>query len=283
MKNNNEKSEFFVRVGRILYSKYPILRPYLTLVKKMFFSRPKFSGWGITTINEPPWFNIKKSENFNKSREDIKEIFQFGKKQGINKNQINGLDWRHWIVNSATKYSIKFAKSKEKIFVECGVGWGMSAFFALRELVDSIDKQDSFFMHLYDSWSDMKEDDLLENELWHVNQYSSLNIESTKKHLSEFNDYLIYHHGYIPDSFLDESSKKIKIISYLHIDLNSAKPTKDTLEFFYPKLVSGGVILFDDYGWDAYKDSRNVIDEFLESKPGILIEFPTGQAIYFQK
>ena len=51
---------------------------------------------------------------------------------------------------------------------------------------------------------------------------------------------------------------------------------------FYDRVASGGVILFDDYGWDAYIDTRRIIDEFFKDKPGILFEFPTGQAIYFK-
>ena len=70
-------------------------------------------------------------------------------------------------------------------------------------------------------------------------------------------------------------------IFYLHIDLNSAKPTEHALEFFYPRLVVGGVILFDDYGWDAYEDTKNTIENFFKDKPGLLMKIPTGQAIYF--
>ena len=70
-------------------------------------------------------------------------------------------------------------------------------------------------------------------------------------------------------------------IVYLHIDLNSAKPTLAALNFFYPRLVKGGVILFDDYGWREYKDTKKVVDEFFSSKPGILLKLATGQAIYY--
>ena len=60
-----------------------------------------------------------------------------------------------------------------------------------------------------------------------------------------------------------------------------SKPTESALDFFYPRLVPGGVILFDDYGWDAYEDTKNAIENFFTNKPGILMKLPTGQAIYF--
>lgn len=70
-------------------------------------------------------------------------------------------------------------------------------------------------------------------------------------------------------------------IVYLHIDLNAAIPTLKSLEFFYPRLVRGGVIIFDDYGWREYDDTRVVINEFFNDKPGLILCLPTGEAIYF--
>ncbi len=71
-------------------------------------------------------------------------------------------------------------------------------------------------------------------------------------------------------------------ISYLHIDVNSAKTTNEILSFFYPRLVIGGVILFDDYGWTAYNETRKNIDKFLLDKDGILFISPTGQGIFYK-
>ena len=137
-------------------------------------------------------------------------------------------------------------------------------------------------MHLYDAWEDMKGEGLLESESWHVNLYKKLDIDVTKKNLREFSNNIVYHKGHIPDS-LNNKPESPKSIFYLHIDLNSSKPTLAALEFFYPRLVSGGVILFDDYGWDQYEDTKNTIELFFEKKSGILMKLPTGQAIYFHK
>jgi O-methyltransferase len=278
VKENSKMIDF----GQKLFSKYPILRPWLSFTKKMFFVKPKFSGWGMTTLNQPPWLNESKNTNFIKTSQDIKKKFQLDKKiHGINEDDIDELKWRHWIVTSLIKYSIKFTDVSEYNFVECGVGWGMSAFFALREINVTKDKIVKPKMHLYDSWQDMRKSELLDSEEWHINQYSNLNIELTKKNLEEFEEETVFHIGFIPE-VLHDTTPPNKII-YLHIDLNSANATTAALDFFYDKLVIGGIILFDDYGWDAYKDTKNIVDEFFKNKPGILIEFPTGQAVYFQK
>ena len=54
------------------------------------------------------------------------------------------------------------------------------------------------------------------------------------------------------------------------------------LELFFPKLQDRGIILFDDYGAINYLDTRKIIDNFFRDKPGILMELPTGQAIYYK-
>jgi hypothetical protein len=37
----------------------------------------------------------------------------------------------------------------------------------------------------------------------------------------------------------------------------------------------------DNYRFGTYKDAKNTVDKFFKNKPGMLIEFPTGQAAYF--
>jgi len=50
-------------------------------------------------------------------------------------------------------------------------------------------------------------------------------------------------------------------ISLLNIDINVYEGTKTILDEFYPRVVSGGVILFDDYG--KSHETTRVIDEYL--------------------
>ena len=276
-----KENKNLIKFGQEIYSKHPALRPFLTFIKKNFFNKPKFSGWGMTSIHEPPWLNDDEGKKFLEIHNYIKNNFAFNKKiQGTTKDIMDDLLWRHWIVSYAVKHATKFAKTENYNLVECGVEWGYTAFFALKTLANNDKKINSFSMHLYDAWQDMREEELLKSEYWHVNLYKNLDIESTKKNLIEFKENLIFHQGYIPDS-LTKKPDPPDAIFYLHIDLNSAKPTESALEFFYPRLVVGGVILFDDYGWDAYEDTKNTIENFFKDKPGLLMKIPTGQAIYF--
>lgn len=271
-----KRDEKILRFGKYFFEKYPVLRPLLRKGKKLFI-KPRFSGWGMTSEHALPW-DDKYGIEFLKTSKDIKQ-FQLTKNVATDPEKIDELLWRHWNISYAVSYAIKFASTDEHIFAECGVGDGLSAFFALRE-ISRKKIVTKFSMHLYDTWGSLKEEDVVKVETAHA--YSKLDINRTKKNLSEFKDYLTYHQGYIPESFNNPPESPNSIL-YLHIDLTTARPILSTLEFFYPRLVSGGVIIFDDYGWNGYNDTKRIIDEFFHSKSGIVQKLPTGQAIYYHK
>ena len=56
--------------------------------------------------------------------------------------------------------------------------------------------------------------------------------------------------------------------------------TLATLNFFYNKLTSGGIVLFDDYG--GFTETQKVIDNFFLGKDGHFLNLPTGQGIFIK-
>jgi O-methyltransferase len=70
----------------------------------------------------------------------------------------------------------------------------------------------------------------------------------------------------------------VESLAFVHLDLNAAAPTGHVLEHVFPRLSPGGIIVFDDYGWDEYADQRSVIDAFFASRAEELVALPTGQA-----
>lgn len=68
-------------------------------------------------------------------------------------------------------------------------------------------------------------------------------------------------------------------LAFAHVDLNAAAPTEHVLGHVYERLVPGGVIVFDDYGWRGYEDQRAGIDAFFAARPEEIIALPTGQAV----
>lgn len=241
---------------------------------------PLFEGWGMTSEHELPWNDEYYGEAFIQACQELKENFMYGLYEdiGIDAKNVDTLQWRHWVVAFAVQYAKEFNTMQKMNLVECGVGDGMSAFIALKEMKNDYD----YTMHLYDSWETMLSEDLTSEEMLIQNRYKNNSLERTKHNLKEFSKQLIYHVGYVPASLTIEPIFN-DVLQYLHIDLNSMKSTLSALEYFYPLMSTGSVILFDDYGWSGFKDTKKAIDTFFHDKPGTLLKMPTGQALYFVK
>src|ERR1017187_6372620 len=66
-------------------------------------------------------------------------------------------------------------------------------------------------------------------------------------------------------------------IALLNLDVDLYEPTKAALESLYPLVVSGGIVLFDDYGWEQWPGASRAVDEYFAAigeKPAIH-HFPT--------
>lgn len=63
-------------------------------------------------------------------------------------------------------------------------------------------------------------------------------------------------------SFFDQHSK----FSFVHVDVDMYSSVMDACDFFYPRMVNGGIIIYDDYGFTSTPGSRDAIDEFYKDK-----------------
>ena len=68
-------------------------------------------------------------------------------------------------------------------------------------------------------------------------------------------------------------------VAYLSIDMNCATPEREALEFFYPKLVPGGMVLFDDYGHRGHHLQKALADEYALKQGASILSLPTGQGL----
>jgi len=81
--------------------------------------------------------------------------------------------------------------------------------------------------------------------------------------------------GWIPDRFNEVSDKEF---AFVHIDVDLHQPTLASLEYFYQRLVSGSVLLCDDYGSHRCNGARKAFEELVISRQiGSVIHLPTQQ------
>lgn len=163
-------------------------------------------------------------------------------------------------------------------FVECGVWRGFLATAIMNYIPwPNADKQ----FYLFDTWEGLDERYLTEGErknqakLDHFKPYYANQYESVKEHFSNYpNVHLIK--GSVPETL---DSVKINAVSYLSLDMNCAPPEIAAAEYFWNKLVPGGMILLDDYGFVSYEDQKRGLDQFAAQHGIEVLALPTGQGL----
>lgn len=173
-----------------------------------------------------------------------------------------GILWRTAVLAWAANNAMRL----EGDMVECACYRGTSA----RIIVDYLDlKESSKNFYLYD--------------LFEESNSAIMKLEFHKKGLYEevvekFSDVpnAKVCRGFIPNILHEVAPEKI---SFLHIDLNNAEAEIATLEVLFDRVVPGGVIIFDDYGWIQFAKSKAAEDAWLEKRGYKVLEMPTGQGM----
>ncbi len=68
-------------------------------------------------------------------------------------------------------------------------------------------------------------------------------------------------------------------VAFLHLDMNCALPERRALEFFWPRLSPGGVVLFDDYTYFGHESQTEAIDDAARWLGIKVLALPTGQGL----
>lgn len=89
------------------------------------------------------------------------------------------------------------------------------------------------------------------------------------------------HKGYLPDTLDRDGSPAA--IAYLHIDLNAASAEIACLDRLFDRVVPGGPIIFDDYGWKVFHRQKEAADAFFAERGYQILELPTGQGLVVKR
>ncbi len=103
----------------------------------------------------------------------------------------------------------------------------------------------------------------------------AVDLDKVKANLSEF-PYIQYFKGWIPHSFPSENSNQYR---FVHVDVDLYQPTLDSFEYFWPKLLPGGIMLCDDFNWSG---AEKAVKEF-SLKHGVAYEVSPFNQAYFVK
>ena len=229
---------------------------YLTSLKLYrYFKKATYIGDGILTTHFIP--------NSNEFRKSFTNSFHLVPEEFASLREIQ---IRAHIVN----WCFNQTKEIPGSVVELGVWYGILT----RCLLD-LQKQNTRKFYLFDSWGD---------EGFQIQgPYKQHSYKDDIYHIvkERFNDFpvVVLVRGSLPYSY---DPFKDTPVSFLMIDLNSGLLEIEMLNLIWPRMSSGAIVYFDDYGQD-FPIVRQSIDSFVLENSVNLLCFPTGQAIIIKK
>lgn len=97
-------------------------------------------------------------------------------------------------------------------------------------------------------------------DLHKVGDFKDVDFVFLKKFFEEYRNTVIFKDKFINCmEFLKEN-----VFSFVHIDVDVYESYVETLNFFYPRMVNGGILLFDDYNAKTCPGAKLAVDKFVE-------------------
>jgi len=176
-------------------------------------------------------------------------------------------DEREMLLSDNEAYQIHMAvKRTEKIsgeIAEVGVYQGGSS-----RIICSV--KGSRELHLFDTFEGIPEVGSLDK--FRKGQFAS-QYEDTMNYLKD-EENVHFHKGIFPDTAGPIMDKRF---SFVHLDVDTFESTAACLEFFYPRMNQGGIIISHDY--IPAKGVRKAFDDFFHERPEPIIEMAGTQCL----
>jgi len=157
-------------------------------------------------------------------------------------------------------------------FIELGVYKGNSA-----KLLATLGRRHKRHIYLFDTFAGFDPRDLRGVDRGQSALFADTSLSAVREFVGT--DGVTYIPGFFP-----ESISKIALpetIAIAHIDCDLYEPMKAGLEWFYPRLSPGGILLLHDYSSGIFEGAKLAIDEFFASRPEkpILAADKSGSAL----
>lgn len=177
---------------------------------------------------------------------------------------------RAWVLYLLARQALSLGGA----FYEAGVFRGGTALM-LADLIRSAGGARP--LHLFDTFAGMPQTDP-GRDIHRAGDFADTSLDGVRRTVGA-DAFIHYHPGYVPDTFAGREADRI---AFAHVDLDIYKSIKDSCEFIFPRLLPGGFMVFDDYGFMSCPGARQAVDEFFADRPEVPLVLPTGQAVVFR-
>ena len=185
------------------------------------------------------------------------------------------LHWRAHVICWAADYATHLAGD----FVECGVNRGGYALAAMT-YVDFASLSKTFY--LLDTFKGLDERYISDEERKQgivAGRWGYEDCYADVMHtFSPYNNVTIIQ-GTVPETLAQVQTDKV---AFLSIDMNNRDPEIAAAAYFWDKMVRGGIIVLDDYGWRKHIEQKRAFDQFARERGVGVLSLPTGQGLIFR-
>jgi hypothetical protein len=186
--------------------------------------------------------------------------------------QNRSLAWRLHTLSWAASQAIHLPGD----FVECGVFEGFCSHF-LCEYLDFGNVEKRFI--LYDTFKGVPDQHRSTSPVAAGAYEVDKLLESVRDRFAPFPNVSIVQ-GSVPEVLAGNAPEEV---CFLHLDMNSASAEVGALEILFDRVVPGGMIVLDDYGWQVYRQQKIAEDEFFAARNYRVMELPTGQGLVVKR
>ncbi|HSO37329.1 MAG TPA: TylF/MycF/NovP-related O-methyltransferase [Labilithrix sp.] len=163
----------------------------------------------------------------------------------------------------------RHASKLDGMFAEVGVYRGGTA-----KLLAGIADRAGRELHLFDTFAGMPETDRT-RDLHTAGDFSDTSLAAVQSFLAAHRSPK-FHQGEFPGTATSLADARFSLV---HVDADIASSVAACCEFFYPRLVPGGVMVFDDYGQTSCPGAKSATDAFFADKPEPVLHLLTSQAM----
>lgn len=154
---------------------------------------------------------------------------------------------------------LKLVEHLNGVVVEVGVYQGGSALILAQNTPSLI--------YLFDTFSGMPHYNPEIDSQWKIGSFAEVSYDQILEEFKKYSNVSVY-----KGEFPKENSEVLngQQIKFLHLDVDNYQSYKDCLEYFYHRMVVGGIMVFDDYNESCCPGANKAIDEFFEGKEKIV-------------
>ena len=129
-------------------------------------------------------------------------------------------------------------------------------------------------LRLFDTFAGMPATDPA-HDLHAQGDFADVSLDAVRA-LVGADSFIDYRAGLVPATFRGTEHATLR---FCHVDLDIYAPIAAALEFIYPRLSAGGVLLCDDYGFATCPGARSAVDVYCKANNIPSVVLPTGQAL----